>query len=199
MGRFNNWLRDLLPRTGRMIKENGEVFNEADSEFLNDLSEPTDAVFRKRGYFWSHLREDVSGATPYYYYFKAPSDKHVVVYARTLEAGEGPVRLETVVGATFTPGSGTLVPPINLFTGGPAAGLIARADVTGVTGGMTMPADYLFSAGNKVATAGSNALPTIVPPDLEIFLKITTESEGVNPGIRLALAYTEVVIPDDLV
>lgn len=197
MGVFSKWLG--FPITGRQIKENGDAFNVADSAFLTDLSEPTEAVFRKRGYFWSHLREDVSGSTPYYYYFKAPSDKHVVVYAREMSAGEGPVRLETVVGATFTPGSGTLVAPINLFTGGPAAGLIARAGVTGVAGGMTMPADYLFGAGNKAATAGSNALPTILPPGLEIILKITNEADGVNPGIRLALAYTEVVIPDDLV
>lgn len=197
MGLFTKWLGS--PLTGRWIKENGESFNLADSAYLTDLSEPTEAAFRKRSYFVAHMRESVSNGDVYYYSFTAPSDKHIVVYTRTFRAGDGPVQLDVVAGATYTPGTPLI--PTNLYTGGPASGLVATAGATDVTGGITIPNDYLFGAGNNTAvgSAGEAGLPTILPPDIDLLLKVTNLASGTNPGIRIALAYTEVVIPDDLV
>lgn len=192
-----DWLRLQLPITGRKRQESGEVVNVADTEFTRSLLESTSVVLRKQGYFFQHLREDVTQNNVYYYRVKAPSDKYLVIFSRNLSAGEGPVRFETVVQpSSFTPG--TTITPTNLYTGGPASTSEVERGVV-PTGGVTIPADFLFGAGNKVGTAGASNLPTVIPPGVEIFAKITNESEGVNPGIRFALAFGELDIPDILV
>lgn len=184
-----NLLNALRARTGRILREDSSIINEADMKWLQDLSDPTAMVFRKKGFFIGHLRESVASSNVHYYSFTTPADKYIAVYIRTLDAGEGPVRLENVVGATFTPGNP--LTPVNLFTGGPASSMTITEGATNVLGGTTIPNDFLFGAGNKVATAGSSGLPTVLPPNLTVLLKVTNESGGVNPGIRLALAWTE--------
>lgn len=195
--RFSRYLTDLLPRVGRLIKENGEAYLEADAGFLEDLSDPLRSVFRKRGYSLSSTRTDVANGNIYYYSIAAPADKHVVVFDRVLGAGEGPVSLDTIIGATFTPG--TPLTPQNLFLGGPAAGTVVTSGATGVTGGTTVPSDWLFSAGNKQATAAAAGLAGILPPSTSVLFKITNTSGGTNPGIRLALQFAELDIPSDLI
>ncbi len=190
-------LKHQILKVGRRIRENAELWNEADWGFLQDLSSPAGHVFRKRGFFWSHLRESVSSANEYYYSFVMSATKHTVIYIRDLSAGEGPVRLENMIGASYTPG--TPAPAINLFAGGPSPEIVITAGATAVSGGTTIPVDFLFGVGNKSAVAGGAGLPTIFPPGTELVLKVTNESGGVNPGIRLALAFAEVAIPSDLV
>ena len=193
----DDYLKFQDPKSGRRVRENAELWNEPDWGFLNDLADPRGHVFRKRGFFWSHLRESVASSDEFYYSFVMSSTKHTVIYIRDLSAGEGPVRLENMVGASYTPG--TSAPPFNLFAGGPAPELAITAGATGVSGGTVIPVDFLFSVGNKAAVAGSAGLPTIFPPSTELVLKVTNESVGVNPGIRLALAFAEVVIPEGLI
>jgi len=191
------YLKFQHPKTGRRLRENSEVWNESEWGFLSDLSDPRGHVFRQRGFFWSHLRESVASANEYYYSFVMSATKHTIIYIRDLSAGEGPVRLENIGGATYTPG--TPSNPINLFAGGASPDLAITAGATGVTGGVAIPVDFLFSTGNKAAVAGGAGLPTIFPPNTELLLKVTNESVGANPGIKLALAFAEVAIPNDLV
>ncbi|MBN46220.1 MAG: hypothetical protein CMH23_07075 [Methylophaga sp.] len=190
-------LKHQIPKVGRRIRENAQLWNEADWGFLQDLNDPRGHVFRKRGFFWSHLRENVANGDVYYYSVVTSSTKHTIIYTRDLSAGEGPVKLENIIGATYTPG--TAIAPINLFAGGPSCDLAITAGATGVSGGVTVPVDFLFGAGNKAAVAGSAGLPTIFPPNTTLVLKLTNEAVGTNPGIKLALAFAEIVIPDDLV
>lgn len=190
-----DYLRLESPKTGRRRKEDATVYNEADAGYAESLLLPRSVVLRKQGYFFQDLRLSVAAANVYYYRLKAPIDKHLVIFVREITAGEGPVTFETVVTPTsFTPG--TMITPTNLFTGGAASTAEVEKGVV-PTGGATIPADYLFGAGNKSATASSGAaLPTILPPGLEIFGKITNGTTGPNPGIRFALAYGEIDIPD---
>lgn len=186
-------LENLYPQTGRTAQESGVTVNVGDTEFIRSLLSPSSIVARKQGYFWQDLRESIATSDTYYYRLKAPSDKHLVILNREINAGEGPVRFETLVlPSSFTPG--TMITPTNLYTGGPASGAEVEKGVV-PTGGTLIPADFLFGAGNKTGTAGSSQLPTILPPGLEIFAKITNESAGTNPGIRFALAYGEVIMP----
>lgn len=198
MGRFDQQLIDLLPTTGRKIRENGESFNVADAEFLVDLDNPTGEVFRKRGFFWSDLRLSVASGNVFYYAFTLSTTLHTIIYVRELSAGEGPVQLENIIGGSYT--AGTVLPnPINLFAGSPSADMQIVKGVTFGGGGTVIPVDYLFGVGNKGAVAGSAGLPTIFPPGTELLLRITNSSAGVNPGIKLSLAFVEVEIPNDLV
>lgn len=187
------------PQTGRRYKDSpaGDVVNVADTEYIRSLLDASSVAARKQGFFMQDLRESVSNNDVYYYRLKAPADKHLVVFSREVTSGEGPVRFETVVApSSFT--SGTMIIPTNLFTGGAASTAEFEKGVV-PTGGVTIPADFLFEAGNKKGTAATSNLPTILPPSTEIFAKITNESSGTNPGIRFALAYAELLIPDTLV
>lgn len=189
-----DWLRLKLPITGRQVKETGVYVNVADTEFLRSLLDPTAVVARKQAYFFQDLREGLSTNDVFYYRLKAPADKHLVIYNRDIRAGEGPVRFETVVGVTsFTPGTPRTA--VNLFTGGPATTAELESGVV-PNDGIEIPADFLFGAGNATPTAASSGLETIIPPGVEIFAKITNEAAGTNPGIRFALAYGELDIPD---
>lgn len=193
----DDYLKFQDPKSGRRVRENAELWNEADWGFLSDLNDPRGHVFRKRGFFWSHLREAIASADEYYYSFVMSATKHTAVYIRDLSAGQGPVRLENIAGATYTPG--TPVSPFNLFTGGPAPDMVVTAGATGVSGGTAIPVDFLFGSGNKTAVAGGAGLPTLFPPGTSLLLKLTNEAAGTNPGIRLALAFAEVVIPEGLI
>lgn len=195
---WQEWLGLAHPVTGRKIKEDGNRINVADTEYSRSLLESFSVVARKQGYFFQDLRENVSNGDVYYYRLKAPSDKHIVIYAREISSGEGPVRFETVVlPDSFT--AGTIVTPTNLYTGGAPGTSEFEKGVIPV-GGITIPADFIFGAGNKSGTAGGSAsLPTIIPPNVEIFAKITNEAAGTNPGIRFALAFAEIDIPDIIV
>lgn len=192
---FQRFLQLLTPRSGRLVNEAGALVNEADVLLASGVLEPSAVVLRKQGYFFQDLREDVASGNVYHYRLKAPADKHLAVYVREITAGEGPVRFETVVQpSSFTPG--TTITPVNLYTGGPAAAAEVEKGVV-PTGGVVIPADFAFGAGNKQSTAGgSAALPTVLPPGVEIFARITNESAGVNPGIRFALAFAELALPD---
>lgn len=178
------------PRNGRMIKENGNYFNEANYLSALGLENPSLNVLKQRTFFWQHLREEIPSANEHYYAFVMPADKYVLVYTRLLESGQGPVRLESVVGATFD--NGTPISPVNLFTGGPAAETTMDSGVINVVGGTVIPNDFLFGAGNKVGVAGGSLAPTIVPPGVTFLLKVTNEATGTNPGIRLALVFAEI-------
>lgn len=191
-------LRLQTPETGRKYKEDATVVNVADTEFARSLLEPSTIALRKQGFFFQHLREGIPNNDEYYYRLKAPATKHAVIYTRELAAGEGPVRFETVINPSSY-SAGTIVPSVNLYTGGPSAETVVEAGVVPV-GGITIPADYLFGTGNKQGTAGSGAgIPTIIPPNVEIFAKFTNEATGTNPAIRFALAFAEIEIPDILV
>lgn len=190
-----NPVRVMFP--GRRVRENLESWNRADWGFPQGLMDPSGHVFRGRGFFWSNLRTAVPAGDEYYYSLTFSATKHTIIYIRDMSAGEGPVRLESIIGPTFTPGG--VANPINLFAGRAAPDMAVTAGATGVSGGTTIPVDYLFSAGNQTAVAGSAGLPTIFPPHTELLLKVTNESAGVNPGIRLALGFAEGVIPGDLV
>lgn len=189
-----NWVKDRVPRQGKMIRNNGEIVNQADAIYLESLGDATSNVFRGRGFFWQHTRENLVQNDEYYYSFSIPAGVYAVVYSRTLEAGQGPVRLESVVGASFT--GGTAVSAVNLLTGGAAAQVTALAGVTGVTGGVTIPNDFLFGGGNKVGVAGATKFPTIVPPNVDFLLKVTNEATGTNPGVRVALVFVEIPAAD---
>jgi hypothetical protein len=198
VGRFSEQLEDLLPVTGRKIKENGDMLAAADAEFLADLIDPTASVFRKRGFFWSDLRTSVAAGNVFYYAFTLSQTLHTVVYVRELSAGQGPVQLDNIVGGTWSGGT-VDNQPINLFAGNPGSDMVITEGVTYDGGGVTIPIDYIFSAGNKSAVAGTAGLPTIFPPGVELLLKLTNIGLGTNPGIKLSLAFTELEIPNDLI
>ena len=166
----------------------------SDSDFLASIANPVWGTFRKRGFFWSDLRLSVPNSDVYYYSFVSSSDKHTVIYGRNLAAGEGPVAMDLLFGATYT--AGTPDPPINLFAGGPPCDAVFTNGCTDVSGGVVSNVDYLFSAGNNSAVAGSGGQPTIFPPDTELLIRLTNTSAGNNPGIQLQLAFVEINIPD---
>lgn len=167
-----------------------------DIDFLENLSNPVYASYRKRGFFWSDLRTSVVAADEYYYSFVFSSQHHTVIYGRNLSAGEGPVEMNLIVGATYTPG--TLKPAFNLYLGAPAPDLVVTRGVTGVAGGASSLVEYAFGAGNNSAVAGSGGQPTIFPPGAAALVKLTNHALGTNPGILLQLAFVETEIPDNL-
>jgi len=170
----------------------------SDSEFLANLSNPVYASYRGRGFFWSDIRLAVPSDDVYYYLFRFPALLHTVIYGRNLSAGEGPVAMDLLFGATYDDPSGTLDPPINLFLGKPASQTVVYNGITGVSGGIESKVDHLFSAGNNSAVAGSGGQPTIFPPGVELLVRITNNSLSANPGIQLQLAWVEQTIPNDL-
>lgn len=190
-----DWLRLKLPITGRQFREDGSVVNVADIAGLKSLLDPPSISARKQAYFFQDLRESIAQGDVYYYRFKAPADKHIVIFNRDIRVGAGPVRFETVVGVTsFTPGAPRN--SVNLYTGGPSGTAEIEAGAIPADG-TEIPADYIFSEGNNNSpTAASNDLVTILPPGLEIFTKLTNEAQGTNAGIRFALAFAEVLVPD---
>ncbi|WP_428613344.1 hypothetical protein [Pseudoalteromonas sp.] len=199
MPEYNNedLLRLQTPETGRKLKENASPLNVADIEYIKSVADPSAVALRQQAYFVQDLRENLAQGDVYYYRLKAPVDKDVIIFNRNITTGQGAVRFETLVQpSSFV--AGTLIPPVNLWTGGQAASSEFEAGVA-PTGGTLIPADYLFSVGNKQGTASASQIPTILPRGLEIFAKLTNEGTGTNAGIRFSLAFAEVDLSDILV
>lgn len=184
-------------RSGKLVKDNFEAWNEADWGFLQDLASPFGAVLRKRGFFWVDLKLNLASEETYYYSFEFSQVKHTLVFARPFAAGEGPIKLEIMSGATFTPG--TASPIMNSYIGEAGPDLVITKGATNVVGGLVTFIDYLFSAGNLTSVAGSINLPTVFNPSDSMLLKITNKGTGTNPGIKVGLEFTEVEIPEGLV
>lgn len=190
-------LRLQTPETGRKLKEDADALNVADVYYADSVADPSSVALRKQAFFTQELRESLSQGNVHYYRLKAPADKDLIIFNREISTGQGPVRFETLIQPTsYTPG--TVIPPVNLFTGGPASTAEFESGVVPV-GGITIPADFVFSAGNKQGTASSSQIPTVLPRGLEIFAKLSNEGQGTNPGIRFSLAFAEVDLSDVLV
>lgn len=189
-------LRSQHPFSGRRMRENATVWNEADWGYLQDIMSSQGATFRQRAFFWSHFREGVSSGNIHYYSFAFSPTKHTVIFIRELAAAEGPVRMEAVFPVSYTAGSE--VNPFCLLVGSPGSDLTITTGVTDVVPAGSNLVDYLFSAGNKSAVAGGSGLPTIYPPGMQVLVKLTNESSGDN-AIKLSMALVELEIPDDLV
>lgn len=161
-------------------------------DYLSGITNPANLVYRGMAFTWSDLRLAVPNADVYYYSFVTSPTKHTVIYNRSLEAGEGPVDLDIIFGATFTPG--TPASAINLIAGEPNADIQITKGATGVTGGVVSPVAHLFRAGSNTPVAASSGLPTIFKPNTTLLARITNTAAGTNPGILFALAFAEVVI-----
>lgn len=161
-------------------------------EYLLGITNPTNLVYRGMAFTWSDLRLAVANADVYYYSFVTSPTKHTVIYNRALEAGEGPVDLDLIFGATFT--VGTESSAINLIAGEPAGEIQITKGVTNVVGGVVSPVAHLFRAGANTPVAASSGLPTILKPGTTVLARVTNSALGTNPGILFALAFAEVVI-----
>lgn len=190
-----NLLNALRARTGRLLRENGLIFNEADAGFLSALNNPTAVVFNGKGFFWSDITPALNSGDTYFYSFVLSATKHTVIYTRNFAAEQGPMSLHNLVGATFTPG--TDKPAINLFAGQPAADIQVTRGATSVSGGVEILVDELFGAGNNTAVAGSAGLPTIFPPGAQLVLRITSNATGSNRA-KLSLGFAELEIPAEV-
>lgn len=165
-------------------------------EYLSAITNPANLAYRGMSFTWSDLRLAVPAADVYYYSFVTSSTKHTVIYNRALEAGEGPVDLDLIFGATFTPGTASSA--INLIVGEPAGEIQITKGVTNVVGGVVSPVAHLFRAGSNTPVAASSGLPTILKPGSAILGRITNSALGTNPGILFALAFAEIVIPTQI-
>lgn len=165
-------------------------------EYLLSLINPTSLVYRGMAFTWSDLRLSVASADVYYYSFATSPTKHTVIYNRAFEAGEGPVDLDLIFGASFTPGAPASA--INLIAGEPNAELQITKGASGVSGGAVSPVAHLFDAGSHRPVAASSGLPTILKPSTTLLARITNSAAGTNPGILFALAFAEIKIPENI-
>lgn len=165
-------------------------------EFLLGITDPANLVYRGRAFTWSDLRLLVPQNDVYYYSFTTSATKHTAVYNRVFDAGEGPIRLDIVFGATFTLGASSSA--INLIAGEPGPDIAITKGVTSVVGGATSLVGYDFASGNKSAVAAPAGLPTIFKPNTTFLAKVTNLSSGTNPGILFSLAFAELLIPEHI-
>lgn len=192
MGRFSDWLLSQQPISGRIVNEDGGIINEADLMELRALIDPAVAALQGRA-FIVQTRFDVAAGASYDVSFKSSLTKHTAVIARTLTGAQGPIQLDNVIGGTVS--GGTTLTAANLFTLKPTSDLVAKTGVT-ITGGVVVPNDYEYSTGvnRATGTASPAGAYTILPPALDIALRITNDSaQSVNS--RLAIVFIEFILP----
>jgi hypothetical protein len=156
--------------SGRILSEQG-------------LAGSTEFAWRGKLFFTSSL-ETVASAGIHYFSFTSPSDKYTAIYARNIEASEFEWNVDTIIGATYTPG--TVLTTNNSRLGfSNTADSVFTTGVTNVSGGV-VGQQTMISGGKNIAggASGQGTGVIIYPPDFDALVRV--ENLG-NSSARVQL------------
>jgi hypothetical protein len=114
----------------------------------------------------------VAAGASHYFSFATPSDKYVGVFSRNFSVTQFEWNIDTIIGATFTPGTPIVVG--NTRIGDPGGASVIARGVTGVSGGFVAQTQFISGGINQVGgAAGQGAGVLIYPPNFQALVKVT--------------------------
>lgn len=196
-GRFLEWLTGYNPKQGRLITEDGGWINQADILEIQSVFNIDSEVLKGECYRLQDVRLSVPNGNEFYYSITTSETRHTIIYSFDISVTEGPLSFDTIVGATYTPGSP--VQSSNLFLGKGPGEFSATKGATNVSGGTVISNTYILQGPNNSVQSDASRIGafTVYPPMSDALLKVTVEASP-NCDIRLALIIAEVDIPESI-
>lgn len=167
-------LKQIPARSGRVILEQGAVFNEANREYAATLSAELEMSLRGRAFAALDF-QTIAAGTSTWYTLEVPAGTYLVQYRRTVKVSGGEFLVESLEGGSYT--GGTPVTVRNKRQGEPTSNSTILSGTT-VTGASLVQTEFLIggTGANAEGISAEGKSVLVYPPGAVYHLRVTNET-----------------------